>query len=97
MIQSLFGSETVVGTLKESLNDQSIRQRTISDRVANAMTPGAQFADQLDQALAAGAANKVNLQDEMAALADTSMRYDAASRLLQRIYQQYRTAINGRV
>ncbi len=96
MIPSLFGSETVVGTLKESLDDQSIRQRTISDRVANAMTPGVEFAEQLSQTLAEGAPNEVNLQDEMAALADTSMRYDAAARLLQRTYQQFRTAINGR-
>ena len=96
MIESLFGSETFVGTLKESLDDQSIRQRSISDRVANAMTPGAEFADQLNQRLAEGVPNGVNLQDEMAALADTSMRYDAAARLLQRTYQQLRTAINGR-
>ena len=96
MIQSLFGSDSFVGTLKESLDDQSIRQRSISDRVANAMTPGAEFADQLNQTLAEGVPNGVNLQDEMAALADTSMRYDAAARLLQRTYQQLRTAINGR-
>lgn len=96
MIPSLFGSETIVGTLKESLDDQSIRQRTISDRVANSMTPGVEFADQLNRTLAEGSANEVNLQDEMAALADTSMRYDAAARLLQRTYQQLRTAINGR-
>lgn len=96
MIQALFGSQTVVGTLKASLDDQGVRQRAVSDRVANAMTPGAEFADQLNQTLAEGALNDVNLQDEMAALADTSMRYDAAARLLQRTYQQLRTAISGR-
>ena len=96
MIQSLFGSGTFVDTLKGSLDDQSIRQRTISDRVANAMTPGVEFSDQLNRTLAEGSPNEVNLQDEMAALADTSMRYDAAASLLQRTYQLFRTAINGR-
>ena len=96
MIQSLFGTGTVVKTLKEGLDDQSVRQRVISDRVANATTPGVDFADQLNQTMADGTPNGVNLQDEMAALADTSMRYDAAARLLQRTYQQFRTAINGR-
>ena len=96
MIQSLFGSGTIVNALKESLDDQSVRQRAIADRVANATTPGVEFADQLNQNLAENSPNEVNLQDEMAALADTSMRFDAATRLLQRTYQQFRTAINGR-
>ena len=98
MIRGLFGPNTVVGELRTSLDDQSVRHRTISDRIANLMTPGETrgFAADLSQQLANGEAVDVDLQQRMVELADTSLRYDVSARLLQRAYQQLRMAIRDR-
>ena len=62
------------------------------------MTPGETqgFAANLNQQLQNGEATEVDLQQRMVELADTSLRYDVSARLLQRTYQQLRTAIRDR-
>lgn len=96
MIRGLFGASTQVGLLRSSLDDQATRHRAVSDAVANAMTPQTGFADALNQQLGDGEVTEADLHDQMVALADTSLRYDAAARLLQRTYQGIRTAIHER-
>ena len=96
MIRGLFGSTTQAGLLRASLDDQSARHRAISDGIANAVTPGGGFAETLNQQLPGEDPAEADLHDQMVALADTSLRYDAAARLLQRTYQQLRTAIHER-
>lgn len=98
MIRGLFGPNTVVGDLRASLDDQSVRHRVISNQIANLLTGQANsgFAADLSRQLADGETRQVDLAESMVALADTSLRYDVAARLLQRTYQQFRTAIRER-
>jgi hypothetical protein len=97
VIRGLFGPNTVVGDLRASLDDQSVRHRAISDKVANLLTGQANggFAADLNRQLTEVETEQA-LTDSMVALADTSLRYDVAARLLQRTYQQFRTAIRER-
>lgn len=98
MIRGLFGPNTVVGDLRASLDEQSVRHRVIADKIANLLTVGANngFAADLSRQLAGGEMQQDDLEKSMVALADTSLRYDVAARLLQRTYQQFRTAIRDR-
>ncbi len=97
MIRSLFGSETTVGLLRAGLDDQSARHRELSDRIANLMTPGqaADFATTLQQELASQQAVESDIHREMVSLADLAVRFDTTALLLQRTYQQFRTAIRN--
>jgi flagellar basal body rod protein FlgB len=98
MIGSLFGSTTVVGMLRGGLEETSATQRGIANRVAQATSASAtgDFAGEL-QAATGGLARKkmsdVDLQLEMAALADTQIRFEASSKLLHEAYGQIRTAM----
>lgn len=98
MIRSLFGTNTVVAMLRGGLEEQTATQRGIAARVAQATTMSAasDFAGELDAAtkgLAKPRISDVDLQQEMAALADTQIRYEASGKLLHAAYGQIRTAM----
>jgi flagellar basal body rod protein FlgB len=98
MIRSLFGTNTVVSMLRGGLEETSATQRGIAARVAQASTSSAtgDFAGQLEAAtrgLAKPKMSDVDLQQEMAALADTQIRFEASSKLLHSAYGQIRTAM----
>jgi flagellar basal body rod protein FlgB len=100
MIRSLFGSNTVVSMLRGGLEETSATQRGIADRVAQATEASANgdFADHLEAAKGGKTPKRmsdVDLQNEMAALADTQIRYEASSKLLHDAYGQIRTAIRS--
>lgn len=96
MLKGLIGRSTSVGTLKDGLDASMRRTQTIAHRVANASTPGAGgFAGALDGTLAAGEAAGVDLEQEMVALADEQLRYDATARLLRKVYDQVRASVRG--
>ena len=101
MIRSLFGTNTVISMLKGGLEETSATQRGISARVAQATTMSATgaFASELDAAtkgLAKPKRSEVDLQQEMAALADTQIRFEASTKLLHSAYGQIRTAMRDR-
>lgn len=91
MLHRLIGPNTSVTTLKEGLDLSSQRSRVISHRVANATND---FASELSGALLGG--EEVDLEQEMVALADEQIRFEAASRLLRRMYDQVRSSIRER-
>lgn len=94
MLHGLIGTSTSVGTLKGGLDASMRRTEAIAHRVANAATPGVDgFARALDGA--ADPSTGVDLEAEMVALADEQIRYDAMSRLLQRVYEQVRASVRG--
>ncbi|MFS8637834.1 MAG: hypothetical protein FWJ74_07080 [Gemmatimonadota bacterium] len=94
MLHGLIGRSTSVDTLKGGLDVSMRRTEAIAHRVANASTPGFDhFAAVLDGV--AGGALGVDLEAEMVALADEQIRYDAMSRLLQRVYEQVRASVRG--
>lgn len=96
MFARLIGNGTAVAQLKEGLDASSQAVRGIAHRVANAGTP--KFAQALQEAEAAGApgGDPVDLEKEMVALADEQLRFEAASSLLQKTYQQIRSSVRER-
>lgn len=96
MFTRLIGSGTAVSQLKEELDSSTRAVRGIAHRVANAGTPN--FAQALDEAQATGAPGEgaVDLEKEMVALADEQLRFETASSLLQKTYQQIRSSVRER-
>ena len=93
MLSRLIGATSTAGQLKEALGESTRVVRGIAHRVANAATPQTQdFADALNNA-AAAQGEEVDLEREMVALADEQLRYEAASSLLQKVYQQIKSGI----
>ena len=94
MLKALFGPESVTHRLRGGLEEVSATHRGIAARVAGILnrSTSSDFPDAL-----AGAAQAVDdeadLEREMAALADTQIRYEADARLLQEAYARLRTAI----
>jgi flagellar basal body rod protein FlgB len=96
MFRSLFGPSTVSSQLRGGLEETSATHRVIADRVAGRLASSAQmgFADAL-QTEAERARAEADLQRDMAALADTQLRYEADAKLLHAAYERLRTAIKG--
>jgi flagellar basal body rod protein FlgB len=99
MIRSLFGADTNVSMLRGGLEETSATQRGIAERVAAATRSSAtgDFASQLAAKTGAkpGQQSDVDLQQEMAALADTQLRYEACAKLLQGAYASIRTSFKN--
>jgi len=97
MILSLFGPDTNVALLRGGLDETSATQRTIAARVAAGTASSANdgFASQLDARTggATNAPNQADLQRDMAALADTELRYESCAKLLQSAYASLRSAM----
>ncbi len=95
MISGLFGQGTVTHSLRGGLEEQSATHKTIASRVAGAMPQSATagFAGELEASLAA---RDAELAQDMAALADTQLRYEATAKLLQKSYGDLRTAMRDR-
>lgn len=94
MIRSLFGTGSVTDRLRGGLEETSATQKIIADRVAGALQSSSpsDFADQLNGRMNEQAAD---LERNMAALADTELRYEATARLLHQAYSDLRTAAAG--
>lgn len=89
MIKALFGQSTVPATLREALDASMQRHREIGRRVAEASAAASSSAD------GAPGASEANLADDMAAMADTQLRYEAEARLLSLVYQGLRRSIRS--
>ncbi len=95
MLKSLFGPDSVSSMLRGGLEETSATQRAIAGRVSRALTSSdSDFAGQLDAA--AAQAREETLEQDMTALADTELRYEADAKLLQTQYAQLRAAIRDR-
>jgi flagellar basal body rod protein FlgB len=96
MLFGLIDRASSAAPLKASLDQSVQRSRSIADRVAQASVKnGDGFSLNGQAAGTAGAANDINIEDEMAALGDEQLRFLATSRLLEKAYQSLRTAIKG--
>jgi flagellar basal body rod protein FlgB len=86
---------TQASPLKVSLDESAARVRSIADRLARAgkdgfVLPAAPGAPQPVQA------EQVDLEAEMSRLADEQLRFDAASKLLQKAYAGLRASLRDR-
>lgn len=94
MINRILGTGTITDKLRGGLEEASATQRTIANRVAGALKQSttSDFAQELGGKLTQEAES---LEQDMAALADTQLRYEATARLLQLAYRDLRTAAGG--
>ncbi|MBL0938531.1 MAG: hypothetical protein IBJ03_06540 [Gemmatimonadaceae bacterium] len=96
MLFGLIDRTTRATSLKSALDQSADRSRGIADRVSKAtLQNGDGFALEARTGNGGTAANPVNVEDEMVALADEQLRYLATSRLLEKTYASLRTAIKG--
>ncbi len=94
MLAKLIGSGSPVSELKAELTRSMQNTRQISHRVANAAAgETADFASALEEA---HGGREVDLEKEMVSLAEEQIRFEAASQLLQKVYQQIRSGIRER-
>ena len=97
MLNRLMGSTSTVSELKNGLNRSTYAVREIAHRVANAASrPDGGFAATLESAQRTGPGGEIDLEKEMVALADEQLRYEATTRLLEKVYQQIRQSIRER-
>ena len=94
MLKGLFGPASLTATLRGGLEETSATHRAIAERVANALqaSSSTDFASTL-KAKGAGKVDEADLQRDMAALADTQIRYEADAKLLQAAYARLRAAM----
>jgi flagellar basal body rod protein FlgB len=89
----IIGRTTMAGALKDGLDAASLRVRAIADRVANASTPAPAFAAPKDGTATTPAAAPVDVEAEMARLADEQARYEVTARLLSKAYAGLRASM----
>ncbi len=91
MLSRILASGSTVSELKAGLDRSTQSVREIAHRVANASS-GRQgdFASVLEEAQGG---REVDLEKEMVALAEEQIRFEAASQLLQKVYQQIRSSV----
>lgn len=77
--------------LTGSLDLSAERTRQIASRVAQASLSGDGFA--LGDASGVNGGQGVNIEQEMVALADEQLRFEASAKLLEKVYQQIRTSM----
>jgi|GEM_PF-5946108 len=95
MLQGLFGEGTVYRTLRTGLDDDMGVARRTAGRIANAANGATGDDDFQSRLAAAGDTEPVNLEEELVQLVDTTMRFDAETRLLREAYSRLRTAIGS--
>ncbi len=98
MIKSLFGSGSVTSSLRGGLEEASATHRAIAQRVSNALqaSTSSDFSTALQAQQGKNKMSEVDLEREMASLADTQIRYEADAKLLQAAYSRLRTAMRDR-
>jgi hypothetical protein len=95
VIPSLFGQGTPTRDLRGALDELSATQRTIAQRVADKLQSSStsSFQGKLDESMAAK--QDESLTRDMASMADTELRYEATSKLLEKSYADLRTAMTN--
>lgn len=92
MLSKLMGNDTAAAELRQGLSTSSRNVRAIAHRVANASNPD--FVAVLDS-FGNPTRGAVSIEEEMVALADEQLRFEATASLLQKVYQQIRSSIRG--
>jgi flagellar basal body rod protein FlgB len=97
MLKALFGPSTMTSMLRGGLEEASATHRAIAQRVAGALSASSsvQFPDALAAQNAQKPVSEADLENDMTALADTQLRYEADAKLLKAAYARLRTAFRG--
>lgn len=96
MFGSLFGTDTVVGSLRTGLDESVKAHHGIAARVAGAQAASAHDDFAATLAGQTGArASEVNVEQEMVKLANNEIRYDAQTKFLAKVYSNLHTAMKN--
>jgi flagellar basal body rod protein FlgB len=97
MLKALFGPSTLTGMLRGGLEETSATHRAIAQRVAGALqsSSSVEFPDALAAQNAKNQVSEADLENDMTALADTQLRYEADAKLLKAAYGRLRSAFRG--
>ncbi len=95
MLFGFIDRTTAAANLKDALDASAARVHGIQARVARASLGGDGFALPTT-ATTGGETPVVDVEQEMASLADEQLRYEATAKLLEKAYQSLRTAIRDR-
>ena len=97
MLKGLFGPTALTSMLRGGLEETSATHRAIAQRVARTLESSSttDFAHDLASHSASAQRTEEDLQRDMAALADTQLRFDADARLLHDAYAQFRVAMKS--
>lgn len=95
MFRSLFGAGTMPSMLRGGLEEQMATQRGIAARVAQStqVSSTQPFGEQL--AAKMKKSPEIDMNREMASLADTNLRYEATAKMLNSAYAGLRSAIKS--
>lgn len=93
MIESLFNASSNVGRLRAGLTGLMERFRGTTTRIANASEASSQQGDFLSAMDGIRPGKPVDVEAEMAVLADTALRYEAATQLMNMEFTAVRTAM----
>jgi hypothetical protein len=94
MIKALFGPSSPTYALRQALDASMQRHREIAQKVAGALASSAQGSGD-GSATGVSPGGGEDLVQDMAALADTQIRYEAEARLLHTAYERLRSAIRN--
>ena len=91
---NFIGRTTQVGALKQSLDISAQRVRTIADRVAQASAQQQGFALPAPGAKPGSSEmGPIDVDAEMASLADEQLRYEATAKFLEKAYSGLRESL----
>lgn len=93
MLYGFIGRTSNATSLKAALDVSAERTRAIAGRVSQASLGGDGFALPLEAPGAAGDPAAVNVEAEMASLADEQLHYEATAKLLEKTYQRLRSVL----
>ena len=96
MIKALFGTSSVAHALRGGLDEEMAVHRAIAGRVSSALSSSTRtdFPQSLEKASAQGKSSESDLLGDMAALADSQIRYEADAKLLRAAYDRLREALS---
>ena len=96
MLKALFGPSTLTSMLRGGLEEASATHRAIAQRVAGALQASStEFPEALAAQHGQHKVTEADLEDDMTALADTQLRYEADAKLLKAAYERLRSAFRG--
>jgi len=97
MLKDLFGPTSLPAMLRGGLEETSATQKAIARHVAATLSSSTSvdFGSELNAKTAASKVDEADLQRDMAALADTQLRYEADAKLLQSAYARIRSAMKS--
>jgi len=93
MLRGLIGEGSIVSALKTGLSDSYRRIGAIGHRIANEGTPGFEDFPSYEIDGQPTGVQPVDLEVEMAALADEQIRFDAGAQLLRLNYEMIRVSM----